>query len=86
VLDVVAGEVPLLVNELLEGQTLAERLRRGGALPPLEAAQIAAAVAEGLDVAHPAGILHRDVKPSNVMRLCLLQVGVAESATDEQHA
>jgi serine/threonine-protein kinase len=67
VLDVVDGEVPFLVLELLEGQTLAERLRRGGALPPLEAAGIAAAVADGLDVAHRAGIIHRDVKPSNVM-------------------
>jgi eukaryotic-like serine/threonine-protein kinase len=67
VLDVVAGEVPFLVLELLEGQTLAERLRRGGALPPLEAAQIAAAVADGLEAAHRAGIIHRDVRPSNIM-------------------
>jgi hypothetical protein len=67
VLDVVDGEPPFLVVELLEGQTLAERLRRGGALPPLEAAGIAAAVADGLDVAHRAGIVHRDVKPSKVM-------------------
>jgi serine/threonine-protein kinase len=67
VLDVVDGAVPFLVVELLEGQTLAERLRRGGALPPLEAAGIAAAVADGLDVAHRAGIIHRDIKPSNIM-------------------
>jgi hypothetical protein len=67
VLDVVDGEVPFLVVELLEGQTLAERLRSGGALPPLEAAGIAAAVADGLEVAHRAGIIHRDVRPSNVM-------------------
>jgi eukaryotic-like serine/threonine-protein kinase len=67
VLDVVDGAAPFLVVELLEGQTLAERLRRGGALPPLEAAGIAAAVADGLDVAHRAGIIHRDVKPSNIM-------------------
>jgi eukaryotic-like serine/threonine-protein kinase len=67
VLDVVAGEVPFLVVELLKGETLAERLRRAGALPPLEAAGIAATVADGLDVAHRAGIIHRDVRPSNVM-------------------
>jgi eukaryotic-like serine/threonine-protein kinase len=67
VLDVVTGETPLLVVELLEGQTLASRLRRGGAVPALEAAGIAAGVADGLDVAHRAGILHRDVRPSNVM-------------------
>jgi eukaryotic-like serine/threonine-protein kinase len=67
VFDFVNGEAPFLVLELLEGQTLAERLRRGGPVPPVEAARIAAAVAESLDAAHRAGILHRDIKPSNVM-------------------
>jgi serine/threonine protein kinase len=67
VFDFVDGEAPFLVLELLEGQTLADRLRRDGALPPAEAARIAAAVADGLDVAHRAGIIHRDVKPSNIM-------------------
>jgi eukaryotic-like serine/threonine-protein kinase len=67
VFDLVDGEAPFLVLELLEGQTLAERLRRGGALPAVEAARIAAAVADSLDAAHRAGIVHRDVKPSNVM-------------------
>jgi eukaryotic-like serine/threonine-protein kinase len=67
VFDFVEGEVPFLVLELLEGQTLADRLRRDGALPPAEAARVAAAVADGLDVAHRAGIIHRDIKPSNIM-------------------
>jgi eukaryotic-like serine/threonine-protein kinase len=67
VFDFVDGEAPFLVLELLEGQTLAERLRSGGALPPLEAARIAADVADGLDAAHRIGIIHRDVKPSNIM-------------------
>ena len=67
VLDFVDGEPPFLVLELLEGQTLADRLRLEGALPPLEAARIAAAVADGLDLAHRAGIIHRDIKPSNIM-------------------
>ncbi|HEY6591336.1 MAG TPA: RodZ domain-containing protein [Actinomycetota bacterium] len=66
VFDFVDGEAPFLVLELLEGQTLAERLR-GGALPPLEAARIAAQVADGLDAAHRIGIIHRDIKPGNVM-------------------
>jgi eukaryotic-like serine/threonine-protein kinase len=67
VFDFVDGDPPFLVLELLEGQTLADRLRRDGALPPLEAARIAAAVADGLDAAHRVGIIHRDVKPGNVM-------------------
>jgi serine/threonine-protein kinase len=67
VFDFVEGKAPLLVLELLEGETLADRLSRDGALPPLEAARIAAAMADGLDVAHRAGIIHRDIKPSNIM-------------------
>jgi eukaryotic-like serine/threonine-protein kinase len=67
VFDFVDAEAPFLVLELLEGQTLADRLRRNGALPPAEAARIGAAVADGLDVAHRVGIIHRDIKPSNIM-------------------
>jgi serine/threonine protein kinase len=67
VFDFVEGEAPFLVLELLEGQTLADRLRRDGALPPLEAARIGAAVADGLDVAHQAGVIHRGIKPSSIM-------------------
>jgi eukaryotic-like serine/threonine-protein kinase len=66
VFDFVEGRAPFLVMELLEGQTLATRMR-DGALPPPEAARIAAAVADGLEVAHRAGIIHRDIKPSNIM-------------------
>ena len=60
------GGVPFLIMELLEGETLAGRLA-SGPLAPAEAARIAAAVADALDAAHQRGIVHRDVKPSNVM-------------------
>jgi eukaryotic-like serine/threonine-protein kinase len=55
-----------LVMEFLEGETLAERLRKG-ALPLAEIFKIGIAVAEALAVAHRQGIVHRDLKPGNIM-------------------
>lgn len=55
-----------LVMEFLEGETLADRLRKG-ALPLNEAFKIGIAVAEALAVAHRQGIVHRDLKPGNIM-------------------
>jgi serine/threonine protein kinase len=55
-----------LVMEFLEGETLAERLRKG-ALPLNEVFKIGIAVAEALAVAHRSGIVHRDLKPGNIM-------------------
>jgi len=55
-----------LVMEFLEGETLAERLRKG-ALPLPEVFKIGIAVAEALAIAHRQGIVHRDLKPGNIM-------------------
>ncbi|HEX9376990.1 MAG TPA: protein kinase [Actinomycetota bacterium] len=58
---------PFIVMELIEGETLAARLDRRGPFEPEEVARIGAGVAEALSAAHAAGIVHRDVKPANVM-------------------
>src|SRR5262245_28477096 len=60
------GGTAFLVMELLEGQTLAERLETG-ALPPAQALTVAIEIASALAAAHRAGIVHRDLKPGNVI-------------------
>ena len=57
--------VPYLVEELLEGESLKERLDRGG-LTVSDAMRIAGEIANGLAAAHEKGIVHRDLKPGNV--------------------
>ena len=56
-----------IVMEYIEGHSLAELLRSGGPLAPERAAEIAMDVAEALGFAHSNGLIHRDVKPSNVL-------------------
>ena len=55
-----------LVMELVSGETLAERIKRDGAVPVEEALAIAKQIAEALEAAHEKGIIHRDLKPANV--------------------
>ena len=57
---------PYLVMEYLEGETLAARLSRGP-LPLSQALRCAAEISDALDKAHLAGVVHRDVKPSNIV-------------------
>ena len=61
-----AGASSVIASEFIEGETLRERLSRGP-LAPAEALDIAAQIASALRAAHEAGIVHRDVKPENVM-------------------
>jgi hypothetical protein len=79
--------LPYLVMELVPGETLGQHLERAGPLPPAEAAAVLEQVAAPLDAIHQAGIVHRDVKPSNVMllpdgRVKLMDFGIARLHDD----
>src|ERR1700686_4211045 len=61
-----SNDTTYLVMELLPGETLAERIKREGAMPVEEALTIAKQIAEAFEAAHEKGIIHRDLKPANV--------------------
>jgi serine/threonine protein kinase len=58
---------PVMVMELLEGETLRDRLAREGALTPGEAARLLAPIVSAVNMAHTQGIVHRDIKPENIL-------------------
>ena len=73
---------PWIVMELVRSTTLAQAIREYGPLPPGEVARIGLQVLAALHAAHRAGVLHRDVKPSNVLltgdgRVVLTDFGIA---------
>ncbi|MFE9067905.1 serine/threonine-protein kinase [Streptomyces violaceusniger] len=78
---------PWIVMELIEGRSLADAVRDDGPLTPRRAAEVGLAVLDVLRAAHQAGILHRDVKPSNVLisddgRVVLTDFGIAQVEGD----
>src|SRR5262245_23699453 len=82
--------VHVLVMELVEGENLAERLKRG-AIPVDDAIAIARQVAEALEEAHEKGIVHRDLKPANVKltpdgTVKILDFGLAKAWTGDTAA
>ncbi len=78
--------VPFIVMEYVAGPSLSERIRRAGPFSPSRAAELAGQVAAALDAAHQVGLVHRDVKPANILldpdgdRARLADFGMAELA------
>jgi eukaryotic-like serine/threonine-protein kinase len=74
---------PFIVMELAAGRTLRQVLDDAGMLPPGQAVAIAAAVCEGLDAAHAAGLVHRDITPANIVlnggEVKVLDFGIARA-------
>ncbi|MGW4511430.1 protein kinase domain-containing protein [Streptomyces sp. NPDC004393] len=84
---VVEDGSPWIIMELVRGESLDEALRRGP-LTPVGAARIGVAVVGALDAAHRVGIVHRDVKPANVLlgpggRVVLTDFGIAHVQGEE---
>ncbi|MEV4351608.1 serine/threonine-protein kinase [Actinoplanes sp. NPDC049596] len=78
------GRMDYMVMEFIEGTPLAKQIQQAGRLSPAETMRIVAQVADALQVAHDAGIVHRDVKPANLLvrpngALVLVDFGVARS-------
>jgi serine/threonine protein kinase len=80
------SRMPYIVMEHLDGETLSERLGRG-ALPLVEALRTCAQIAEALTAAHTSGLVHHDVKPTNVFLtphgVKVIDFGIARATRDE---
>lgn len=84
------GGLLCMTMEIVEGQTLRDRMRREGRIEPARAVEIARTIAQALAAAHAAEIIHRDLKPSNVLldpqgRVVLTDFGIARCFEDDLH-
>ncbi len=81
------GAVLCFVMGFVDGETLAQRIRRAGPLPAAEIVRIMQEVAWALSYAHGRGVIHRDIKPDNILieratgRAMVMDFGIARSAT-----
>jgi len=78
------GSTVYIVMELVDGMTLLQRIEQGGAVPPPEALQITRAMLDGIRAAHAQHIIHRDIKPHNILlssdgRVRITDFGIARS-------
>ncbi len=83
--------IPYIVMERIHGRTLRDIIREDGQMSPEEAARILRPVAEALQASHEAGIIHRDVKPANIMltntgQVKVMDFGIARALDDSTSA
>lgn len=83
----VSNGFPYVVMELVEGETLRDRLRRDGRVPEDEALRITRGIADALERARRMGVVHRDVKPGNILLATsgvpkLMDLGLAKGPVD----
>jgi len=79
-----ADGVRFLSMELIHGEELAQRLKRGPVAPE-QALRIALQLAEGLEAAHESGIIHRDLKPANIKLTADGDVKILDFGADRRH-
>ncbi len=82
------GDVHYIVMEYVEGRTLRDIIRQEGPLLPERAMEIAESVADALAAAHAAGLVHRDIKPGNIMitrdgEVKVMDFGIARTTTGD---
>lgn len=83
--------IPYIVMELIHGRTLRDIFRADGPMAPEQAAEILTPVADALQASHEAGIIHRDVKPANIMltntgQVKVMDFGIARALDDSTSA
>ncbi|MGW4773334.1 Stk1 family PASTA domain-containing Ser/Thr kinase [Nocardia sp. NPDC004278] len=88
--EVDGGPLPYIVMEYVDGDTLRDIVRGKGPIPPRRAMEVVADVCAALDFSHKAGIVHRDMKPANIMinragAVKVMDFGIARAIADSSN-
>ncbi|WP_433681700.1 Stk1 family PASTA domain-containing Ser/Thr kinase [Nocardia sp. CA-119907] len=88
--EVDGGPLPYIVMEYVDGETLRDIVRGKGPIPPRRAMEVVADVCAALDFSHKAGIVHRDMKPANIMinragAVKVMDFGIARAIADSSN-